>query len=404
MVKVNEHHGNCHQFATGSSRLAKMSEPVFISLVIPAYNEEEAVASTLQRSTEAFRGDLSVHGIDQVEVILVSDGSHDQTLPRALSVPGVRVVSYEKNRGYGKAIETGYAAAKGNYLAFMDSDGTCNPAFIFNLWDHMKSTGSDVVLGCRMHGGSKMPKIRRLGNTLYAWLLSAISGQIIRDTASGMRLLKRDLLPRILPLPAGLHYTPAMSARCVLDPGIRISEVNMPYEERTGESKLNVARDGLIFLQTILVTALFYTPLRMFGALAAAGLLAGLPLWSSGDLPVSLVRYGLPWAVLCAGLGLFFHFFSKRILPHWPSGSLEVMLDRLLHPLALMAGGILFLAGSTCPALPHKDLAAVAGLTGGVGIFLSAGRFVLHQMNLWQECELPRDELLKDTTITDTAA
>lgn len=379
-----------------------MNQPVVISLVIPAYNEEEAVGSTLRRSVEAFKGDLSVHGIDQVEVILVSDGSKDQTLPRALEVPGVRVVSYDKNRGYGKAIETGYAAAKGNYLAFMDSDGTCDPAFIFTLWKHLREKNADVVLGCRLHSGSKMPRIRRVGNTLYAWLLSAISGQMIRDTASGMRLLKRDLLPRILPLPAGLHYTPAMSARCVLDPGIVISEVVMPYEERTGESKLNVMRDGLIFLQTILVTALFYTPLRIFGMIGLAGAALAMLLPPTLTPATTLPARALPWLILCSGLGLLFHFFSKRILPDWPSGRVEQLLHRLANPGLLVAGAAVAGAASMA-SLWYFPVWQPALITFAiVSLFVAAGRFILHQMNVWRDRELPVQELLRDTQVVDT--
>jgi len=379
-----------------------LNPPVIISLIIPAYNEEEIVASTLRRCLEAFNKDLSEYGIDQVETILVSDGSHDETLPRALSVPGIRVVSYVKNRGYGKAIETGYAVAKGNYLAFMDSDGTCEPAFVITLWNQMKATNSDVVLGCRMHGASKMPKIRRVGNTLYAWLLSIIAGQTIRDTASGMRLLKRDLLPRILPLPAGLHYTPAMSARCVLDPGIKISEVDMPYEERTGESKLNVARDGLIFLQTILVTALFYTPLRMFGSLAIVGLLISAIISVFTGSTDVIIKLGMPWCILSSGVGLFFHFFSKRILPTWPSSGIENLLHRMLHPLFLLSFGVVCMLLSTCPAYQNQGVLINAWVAGAVSVFLCAGQFILLQMNLWQNRELPVEELLKDTQIAYT--
>ncbi len=379
-----------------------MKQPVIISLVIPAYNEEEAVAATLRRSIEAFKGDLSSHGIDKVEVILVSDGSKDETLPRALAVPGVRVVSYDRNRGYGKAIETGYAAATGNYLAFMDSDGTCDPAFILTLWKHMQETNADVVLGCRMHSQSKMPRIRRLGNTLYAWLLSAISGQMIRDTASGMRLLKRDLLPRILPLPAGLHYTPAMSARCVLDPGITITEVNMSYEERTGESKLNVMRDGLIFLQTILVTALFYTPLRIFGMLGLLGAAATLLLPPRLDFTVAFLTRSLPWLIFSGGLGLLFHFFSKRILPDWPSSKLELLLHQTARPVLLMAAGFASGLASIAATIWAPVWFPALITLGIVSLFLASGRFILHQMNVWRNRELPIEDLLKDTRIANT--
>jgi hypothetical protein len=123
-----------------------------------------------------------------------------------------------------------------------------------------------------------MPFVRTLGNRLYAFLLSLLSNRTITDTASGMRVMRRDSLPDLGPLPDGLHYTPAMSARAVLK-GLRVSEVPMSYDERIGESKLRVSRDGFLFLQAILDGVLLFRPERLLillavFALAAAGILS----------------------------------------------------------------------------------------------------------------------------------
>jgi hypothetical protein len=372
---------------------------LLISLVIPAYNEEEAIVGTLQRATAVARNTASFPaGIRGVEVIAVSDGSRDRTVELAKSVPGVRLVHYEKNRGYGKAIETGYAVASGELLAFMDADGTCDPAFIFDLFREMQRSGADVVLGSRLHANSRMPAIRRVGNTLYAVLLSAISGQNIRDTASGMRLLKRALLPRILPLPSGLSYTPAMSARCILDPGIVIREIPMPYEERQGESKLNVLRDGFVFLHVILVTALFYTPLRMFGSFAL--LAAGAAFLAEG----LVAHAAFHLAAVLSGIGLLFHFFSKKVLPAFPTSALQRAIDTVFGIPVLAAGGCAALAAAYLPwtpvgPVPIRELM----ITGGsLWLMLAAGRFIIRQMDAWQNRELDTAHLLAGAEIIQT--
>src|SRR5688572_31349454 len=95
------------------------------SIVVPAYNEQGAVVATLERALEAARG----LDVGPVEVILVDDGSTDKTAELAAGVPGVRVLRHERNRGYGAAIKTGFAAAKGSWLGFLDADGTCDPRF-----------------------------------------------------------------------------------------------------------------------------------------------------------------------------------------------------------------------------------------------------------------------------------
>jgi hypothetical protein len=114
-----------------------------------------------------------------------------------------------------------------------------------------------------------MPMVRRLGNVLFALLLSFFSSKRVRDTASGMRVVRRSSLPRLLPLPDGMHFTPAMSARAILSPDLRIFEEEMPYHERAGESKLHAFRDGLRFLRVITEAAFLYRPSRPLGFLGA---------------------------------------------------------------------------------------------------------------------------------------
>src|SRR5262249_46842934 len=110
---------------------------------------------------------------------------------------------------------------------------------------------------------SKMPRIRRLGNRIYAFLLGLLCGQHVTDTASGMRVIRRSALDLLYPLPDRLHFTPAMSARALLS-GLTIKEVPMAYQERIGQSKLHVVRDGVRFLQTIFEGVLCYRPERLF--------------------------------------------------------------------------------------------------------------------------------------------
>ncbi len=128
-----------------------------------------------------------------------------------------------------------------------------------------------------------MPLIRRIGNTFFARLLSAFSSETVRDTASGMRVVRRSALRHLYPLPVGLHFTPAMSARAMLSDATRIVEIDMPYAEREGQSKLKVIRDGLRFLGVILENALLYKPGQVLLAgsavcLAGGGLLMIRPL------------------------------------------------------------------------------------------------------------------------------
>lgn len=248
-----------------------------LSVVIPALNEEESIASIIERSLAAEEYLLTNSPVTSLEIIVVSDGSTDKTVEIAQTyIPKIKLIIFEKNRGYGAAIKQGWEEASGELLAFIDADGTCDPLFFSNLCNLLKDKNADVVLGCRINKESKMPLIRRLGNFLFAKLLTFLSSKYVKDTASGMRVVKKSSLKKIYPLPDGLHFTPAMSAKALLNEEIIIAEENMPYHEREGESKLHVAKDGIRFLKVILNTAFLYRPQIIFNVFSLFSLLISL--------------------------------------------------------------------------------------------------------------------------------
>jgi glycosyltransferase involved in cell wall biosynthesis len=247
-----------------------------LSIVIPAYNEEGGIQDILDRIL-AIRPDLERVGVDDMEVIVVDDGSADRTAELVMAQPGVQLVRHVKNGGYGAALKTGFAAANGEWIGFLDADGTYPPEYYPELYMTAVATDADIVIGSRMAGAaSEMPKVRRLGNLIFARLVSLISAKEITDSASGMRIFKKSILPRLYPLPDGLNLTPVMSTRA-LHEQIKMVEVPIPYSERVGRSKLSVVKDGMRFAQSIVWTALNYNPVRPLGliglgALAVAGL------------------------------------------------------------------------------------------------------------------------------------
>jgi hypothetical protein len=250
-----------------------------LSIVIPAFNEEDAVDDILKRCLEARSVLVKEAGLSGVEVVIVDDGSRDKTQEKARRWTEAKLVVHEKNKGYGAALMTGFRASSGDMLSFLDADGTCDPLAFKGLILAMREAKADMAVGSRLHAGSDMPAIRTFGNRLYALLLRSLTGVHMTDTASGMRVFKRTLLPRLAPLPTGLHFTPAMTAR-VACMGASIVEHPIPYSERIGQSKLSVVRDGVRFLRVILGTVFAYFPMRVFAPLAAVSfaLAAGLAL------------------------------------------------------------------------------------------------------------------------------
>ncbi|MBE2223926.1 MAG: glycosyltransferase family 2 protein [Anaerolineae bacterium] len=237
-----------------------------LSVVIPAYNEEDGIAEICHRVLNV-RDELHKVGIDDLELIVVDDGSSDRTVEIAESIDGVGLIRHKQNRGYGGALKTGFSLSRGELIGFMDADGTYPPEYYPALCKEALG-GYELVIGSRMAGaGSEMPKTRLLGNFFFANLLSLIGNQRITDSASGMRVFHREILERIYPLPDGLNLTPVMSTRAVHEK-IKMIEVPIPYSERLGRSKLSVVHDGRIFLQSMVWTALTYNPVRILGIIS----------------------------------------------------------------------------------------------------------------------------------------
>jgi len=240
-----------------------------LSVVIPALNEEDGIEE-ISRRVLSVNDILNNSGVEDLELLVVDDGSTDRTAEIAKSIDGVRLIQHPKNRGYGAALQTGFSEAKGELIGFLDADGTYPPEYFPQLCE-VALGGAELVVGTRMTGTkSDMPLTRRIGNFFFANLLSLIGSQKISDSASGMRVFKKEILQRLLPLPNGLNLTPVMSTRVMFE-GIKMVEVPIPYDERLGRSKLSVVHDGSLFLRSIIWTALSYNPVRILGLLGLGG-------------------------------------------------------------------------------------------------------------------------------------
>ncbi|NLG50892.1 MAG: glycosyltransferase family 2 protein [Chloroflexi bacterium] len=236
-----------------------------LSVVIPAYNEEDGIADIIERVL-AVRPALARAGVPRLELIVVDDGSADDTAAIVARYPDVHLVKHPVNKGYGAALKTGFCAASGELVGFLDADGTYPPE-LFPALCQEAIQGADLVVGSRRSGSdSKMPVVRQVGNFVWANLVTLLSNSRVLDPASGMRVFRKAVFKDLCPLPDGLNFTPVMSTRAVHE-GLRMVEIPIPYEERAGRSKLNVIKDGTRFLQTILWTSLTYNPARILGGL-----------------------------------------------------------------------------------------------------------------------------------------
>jgi len=356
-----------------------------LTIVIPALNEERAVGATIARCLQAREEIATVAGLDDVEIVVVSDGSTDRTTEIARSFREVRVIVFERNRGYGAAIKEGWRVGSGNLLGFLDADGTCDPVYFARMCRAAIDERADVVLGSRLGPDSRMPLVRRFGNRVYALLLGFLCGRHVTDAASGMRVVQRNALRDLLPLPDGLHFTPSMSARALLNE-LRVIEIPIPYAERIGRSKLSVLGDGVRFLRAIFSGVLCYRPEKIFlmGVVLCAvmALLVGaypVEFYVSNGRVEEWMIYRFTACFLLGSFGLLLLLATALANQMAYLGSRRAEADRFWSSLC---AGLLRRRTSVAFLIASLVCGAVIVLWPGIVQFVTTGKVTLHWSRL----------------------
>jgi glycosyltransferase involved in cell wall biosynthesis len=239
-----------------------VAEPRDVTVVVPAYNEEEGVAAVVAglKATAPWG-----------EVLVVDDGSTDRTAARAEEA-GARVVRHPYNKGNGAAAKTGIREARGQVLLFLDADGQHDPADALRLVEPIGPY--DMAIGSR--SSKDQTFTRALGNAIFKALASWLTGREIQDLTSGFRAARRDRMQEILHLLPNRFSYPTTSCLAFLKAGLNVSFVPVKAHRRVGVSKIRAGRDGLRFLLIIFKIVTLYSPLKVFVPIAATALVLGL--------------------------------------------------------------------------------------------------------------------------------
>lgn len=250
-------------------RLDERANLVDVSIVVPAFNEEAAIAGAMQ--------DLHA-ALEQVpwryEVIVVDDGCSDNTVCQAQTVPGLKVVSHGRNRGYGAALKTGIREARGEVIIIMDADGTYPAHFIPQLVSELSDC--DMVVGSRTGAISKIPAIRRPAKWFLNRLASFLAETEIPDLNSGLRAFRKQaVLPFFGILPSGFSFTTTITLSMLCN-DYRVKYVPIDYEQRVGRSKIKPLQDTYKFIMLVLRTVCLFNPLKVFLPPAFILILLGL--------------------------------------------------------------------------------------------------------------------------------
>lgn len=216
--------------------------------IIPAYNEEESISSTVDELTSTLPG---------VDYVVVNDGSKDGT-ERICLEHGYNYVSLPVNSGLTVGFQTGmkYALRNGyDYALQFDADGQHRPEYISKMLDLAVAEDADIVIGSRFVNKCKELSARMLGSRIITVAIKLTTGKRVADPTSGMRMFNRKMIERFAnddslnPEPESISY--------LIKKGAKVREVQVEMRERqAGESYLNIPK-SIVYMARACISILF---------------------------------------------------------------------------------------------------------------------------------------------------
>lgn len=238
-----------------SNAAGKSAHAPAVAVVIPAYNEEDAIIPTIEKVRQVLN-----EAKIPFELVVVNDGSKDGTAAAAKTT-GVHLVDFPHNGGYGRALKAGIAVTKAPLVAIIDADGTY-PAEMLPQMIEMAAY-NQMVVGDRGAAMKGVPMIRKPAKWILNNLASYLAGHKITDLNSGLRVFQRPELERFIHLlPNAFSFTTTITL-CMLASGFNVSYLPITYGKRVGVSKIK-ARDFFKFMLLVFRLTVYFQPLRIF--------------------------------------------------------------------------------------------------------------------------------------------
>lgn len=238
-----------------------------LSIIFPAYNEEAALGDDLDDTRRALESTAL-----RYEILVVDDGSRDATADIARARPWVRLIQHPYNRGNGAARTTGVRQARGRIVGFSDADRTY-PVDRIPAMMALVDAGADMVIGARRVEAGTLKLLRTPAKWFIRKLAEFMTGTRIPDLNSGLRLQRRDVTLRFLPILPSTHSWVSTITIAFLSASFEVRWLPIDYYPRVGRSTFHPLRDTYNYLMLCVRTVMYFNPLKIFLPLAL-GLLA----------------------------------------------------------------------------------------------------------------------------------
>lgn len=352
---------------------------VFVSIVMPCLNEEEAVGECIDMAHQGL-SDCGVRG----EIVVADNGSTDRSAEIARE-HGARVV-HEPQKGYGAALRVGIEAAAGDVIIMGDSDGSHDWREIGRFLSKLEE-GYGLVIGNRFQSAVKpgaMPFLNRyLGNPFFSKLSSYFYKIPIGDFHCGMRAFHKRHYECMKLKTSGMEFASEMVIKAA-NAGISIAEVPITVHapQRSREPHLRPLRDGWRHLRFIMTYAPNYLYLVPGGVLVAAGVSLQMIL-VGGPIEIQNHYFGIHFLALGCLLTLvgvhvvWFGVLAKVIVaakdPMWGNRTASWLKEHFTLEIGLLIGGALVAAGLVVDSvLAWQWFNAVASMEGSVHVVFVA--------------------------------
>lgn len=230
-----------------------------ISVIIPAYNEEEAIGKVID---EIFKVLQENNIYENSEIIVVNDGSTDRTREIALEKK-ITVLDNPQNMGYGYSLKKGIAYSKNETIVITDADLTYPFSYIPEMLK-IKEKGYDLIVGARTGKYYKESIIKNLLRKILKKFVEFVSGKRVKDINSGLRVFDKRTVMKYFPRLCNTFSFTTSQTLAYLMNDLFVYYLDIPYNKRCGKTKIKLFKDSIKSMKYILEAGIYYNPLKIF--------------------------------------------------------------------------------------------------------------------------------------------